>query len=402
MTHLREGKGPVGFLHRPGWRAREPEGGQTHRTASAAGPGATSEAASVEELGFEIREAVETGDVARAARLRVERDAARSGSTMATTEPPAPPAGGVLDEIGGLADDRLEELKTGFLIGIVLGDPDWQARAVLAAIVGQPVRLARLEEERKVFETAGFTPQMWDEELMQRTSPPPIGEPIKALASLTSDARSLLALNALLRRRITATCGRLGAHSLLRPARVQAALDELARHELADRSPTVEDRLSKATMAQLAELRSAHGIRGARSKVETIRRILSSVPEDAVWDWMRSTDPVWVSDDVVAVGVTGGSEAVSWYEAFARLFAHSLQFQLYRQRDIASLQRARFPGWEILKTDDCPVCREGPNQVAASEPERLPPFHLGCRCAVVPVLRDPETGRYWLPPMPST
>jgi hypothetical protein len=348
-------------------------------------------------LGYEIREAVEAVDLARAARLRVERDEARFGSTMALADTPEIPSSSLLDEIEGLDESRLDELRDGFLIGAVLGDPEWQTRAVVSAIVGQPVRLPRLDREREIFRAAGFLPVMWNEILLEQTLPPPLDGPHEVIASLSADARSLLCVNALLRRRLTTPRHRLGTQALLRPPRLTAAIAELASRGLADEAPSIEDLLDQATVAQLGELREAHGVKSARNKRATIRRLVSAVPERALREWMQEVNPAWVEVDVARVGLGQRSEAITWYEAFARLFAHSLQFQVYTYRDVLAARRMDIPGWEVLRTDDCPVCGRAPTKVAASDPDLLPPFHLGCRCAVVSLLERPG-GEPWLPP----
>lgn len=355
-----------------------------------------SQTASIDTLGYEIREAVEAGDLTTAARLRIERDHARFGSTMALAEPPTIPSPSLVDELEGLAGDRRDELRNGFLIGAVLGDPEWQTRAVVSAIVGQPAHLPRLDRERDVFRAARFLPMMWSEILLEQALPPTLESSLESIAGLSADARTVLCLNALLRRRITTPRHRLGTHALLRHPRLSAAIGELAAQGLADEAPSVEHLLDQATVAQLGELTKAHRIKVGRNKRDTIRRVVSAVPEQALRDWMQSMNPAWAADDVVAVGVGHRSEAVTWYVAFAKLFAHSLQFQVYTYRDVLAAQQMGFGGWEVLKTDDCPVCRSAPSKVAASNPDLLPPFHLGCRCAMVTLL-DRPSGEPWLP-----
>jgi hypothetical protein len=173
---------------------------------------------------------------------------------------------------------------------------------------------------------------------------------------------------------------------LLQQPRLTAATAELATRGLADEAPSVEYLLDQATVVQLGELKRAHGVKGARNKRDTIHRLVSAVPEPALKAWMHEMNPAWTADDVVAVGIEQRSEAVTWYEAFAKLFAHSLQFQVYTHRDVRDARQIELRGWQVLRTDDCPVCRNAPTEVAASDAELLPPFHLGCRCATVALL----------------
>jgi hypothetical protein len=70
-----------------------------------------------EALGYEIRDAVEAGDLARAASLRTDLDRARFGASMAVGKPPAIPSGSLLNEIAGLDDGHVGELREGFLLG---------------------------------------------------------------------------------------------------------------------------------------------------------------------------------------------------------------------------------------------------------------------------------------------
>src|SRR5205807_1554268 len=83
-------------------------------------------------LGYQIRDAVEAGDIPRATVLRVDRDQARLGVSLAGLQPPAVPSDGLLDEINGLGNERVRELRVGFELGAVLGDPEFQTRAVLS------------------------------------------------------------------------------------------------------------------------------------------------------------------------------------------------------------------------------------------------------------------------------
>ncbi len=101
-------------------------------------------------------------------------------------------------------------MQAGFLIGAILGDGEWQTRAVLGTMVGQPVRLPRLDVERGVFRSAGFLPAMWHEILIAGTSPPSSHEMVDRLSALSADARSLLALNGLLGRQTVRARGKLG------------------------------------------------------------------------------------------------------------------------------------------------------------------------------------------------
>jgi hypothetical protein len=357
-----------------------------------------SKAFNADTLGCEIREAVEAGDLARAVSLRIDRDHAQFGSSMALAQPLMVPTESVLNEISGLDDQRLSELREGLVLGAVLGDTEFQTRAVLSTVVGQALAWPRFKQEQQVFKAAGFTPMMWDDVLIEQVSPPQAEGKLQIVASLSADARALLGLNALLARRMTASRDDLGARALFTPARTLVALEELAPHGLADQAPTLEDRLSQATAPELAKLGVPYGVKNGRRKSETISRLLAGIPEADVWTWIESTNRAWAADDLVTIGLLGRSETVKWYTAFARLFAHSFQFQLYTDRDEADLTTMGYSGWDVLKTDDCPVCRRAPKRVMASEAERLPPFHLGCRCDVVPILEDPRSGRPWLPP----
>lgn len=59
---------------------------------------------------------------------------------------------------------------------------------------------------------------------------------------------------------------------------------------------------------------------------------------------------------------------------------------------------AQGPSIGVESEDPCDECVDAAAQGAFDIADDMPPWHPNCRCEVVPVLEDPESGDQWLPP----
>jgi hypothetical protein len=334
--------------------------------------------------GVSLRLAVEAGDMAaakRAAGDRLEAIARLTGQ---------PGHDGLIrfDETGthaalqlpaveglGLPDDRAEDVRVGLALTRATGTHLAAGDAVLAALVGLPLTgvWPAFYAEREQWRINQFRPAMWGARLLERE--PPFWQPA-ALAGLSRDARQLLAFPKLVRRRQVMTEATLSARTLLPAGRLRAALSELAQSELAG-VPTLSDRLMVLTAAELKAAHRMLGLPETGTKPRLVEALASASQADV--EHLVAQHPV-ASAGEVTIGLGAGREA-DWLVAFADLLGHWLTVGLIsRAVDVATGSH----GWTVLKTDDCPTCRDGPLKVGRQTPQLLPPFHIGCRCCSAP------------------
>lgn len=156
--------------------------------------------------------------------------------------------------------------------------------------------------------------------------------------------------------------------------RLDRGLAELVTAYLAE-VPSRADRLATLTVAQLKEAHARLGLPGKGTKVALVSAF-SSLDADQVDRYLGEHHASALAPEI-AVGLAVG-KAADWLIAYATLVAHWLTVGV-----LPSMRQANdggSAGWQVFKTDDCPVCRKAPSRVPRGRPHELPPFHVGCRC----------------------
>jgi hypothetical protein len=258
-----------------------------------------------------------------------------------------------------LALDRALDLKAGDgVLAVLLGSslPSWP----------------QFWRERDQWRGGTFRPDMWPAVLLD-TEPDVSWQPA-ALTVLNFDARQVLAYPKLVRRRSAVTRQFLAERTLLPFDRLDHAIDELHNVGLAQ-VPTLTDRLDTLTAVQLKQAHTALGLTSKGAKPALVAA-LTSLDDTRVHAYLADHHPDTLEPELT-VGV-GAGKAADWFVAYATLMAHWFTVGLLPARQV---QDGGTAGWEIYKTDNCPVCRKAPSRVPRNRPHELPPFHIGCRCA---------------------
>jgi hypothetical protein len=306
------------------------------------------------EVGGSIRDALEAGDSQKAARLRGEL--AHTEALIRHTFGPPPKSmdhdsrfQGAAYLAAALTLPEVNELdlddRHGAALRVTLAlsrDTD----PVAAALIGLLLEWPRFREERELWRRESHRPAAWTEALLG--AEPSLGD-AASVAALSVDARAVLGFPKLLRRTQEVSVAQIDRRAFFPTPRTLAALDELVSCDLA--------------------------------------RPVTAATEPAGLD---PTDPV-TGDAVFAVGL-GRSlprATLRWWSELGALAGRWLHRCAYRGEIVFRLGRAEqddegdAPTIIQVRHGDvhCPVCWKAPHRVRVWEPERLPPYHLGCTCS---------------------
>jgi hypothetical protein len=277
-------------------------------------------------------------------------------------------------EVGelGLLPERGQEFRLVLALGgaLYLKADD----GVLAVLLGSCLPgWPRFWRERDQWRGDVFRPSMWPAVLLD--SEPDVSWQPAALTALSFDARQVLAYPKLVRRRSAVTRQFLAERTLLPFDRLDRAIDELHGVGLAQ-VPTLTDRLATLTAAQLKQAHAAFGLTSRGTKPVLVAA-LAALEDVQVQVYLAANHPDALELELT-VGI-GAGKVADWFVAFAALTAH--WFTVGLLPTARQVQDGGTDGWEIYKTDNCPVCRKAPSRVPRNRPHELPPFHIGCRCA---------------------
>lgn len=156
----------------------------------------------------------------------------------------------------------------------------------------------------------------------------------------------------------------LAERSLLPDDRLAQAILELKSAGLAS-APVLHDRLMTLTVEQLKTALADLG-EAPRGAKESLARGLEATSSSELTDYLVAHHSAALELEW-RVGI-GAGKAARWDLDFAMLMGHRLCFSLDTSARLASGRRMT----SIFKTDDCAVCHH--------PQEKLPPFHIGCRC----------------------
>ena len=331
--------------------------------------------------GQRAREAIERGDVRSAGRAWKNRQEAKAKAHGYPTDngfvgfnAEAVRDATTVGEVGelGLLPERGQELRIALALDQALNLK--AADGALAALLGSPLpSWPRFWRERDQWRSGTFRSDMWPAVLLD-TEPDLSWQPA-ALTTLSSDAREVLTYPKLVRRCSAVTRQLLAERTLLPFDRLDRAIDELRNAGLAQ-PPTLTDRLATLTAVQLKQAHIALGLTSTGSKAVLVAA-LTSLDDACVHAYLADRHPDALRPEL-NVGV-GAGKAADWFLAYATLMAHWFTVGLLPTG--RQVQDGGKAGWEIFKTDDCPVCRKAPSRVPRNRPRELPPFHIGCRCA---------------------
>jgi len=263
----------------------------------------------------------------------------------------------------GLPAERVTELRTALALANVIGDTD--GRGVLATLLGTPIPdWGEFKREREQWVSSGMHPAGWPDRLVEEE--PQLPSRTAALATLTSDARQVVAYANVARRRIAVPRNLVAQRTWLPEDRLEAAIAALTIAGFAG-TPTVQDALATLTVDQLKTALAGLGLVGKGAKPKLVDALAAAEPEK-LRDYLLANHPEALALDWWVGSESDGSE--SWLTDFAYLAGQWLSSSLSTARNIA-VRGAKSPN--IFRTDECAICKR---------PTRsLPPFHIGCRCA---------------------
>ncbi|MFK4299553.1 hypothetical protein ABH924_004737 [Arthrobacter sp. GAS37] len=265
-------------------------------------------------------------------------------------------------ETVGFDGNRLDEVRLALAFGTALGVPS--SESVLATLLGAPLPAwEQFETEKAGWLSSGVRPSMWAGVLLEED--PDMSWQPESLSNLSFDARQVLALPKLVRRRIAVTRKFLAERTLLPEDRMDSAILELTAAGLAS-TPTAAERLSSLTVEQLKVAMGVLEVAARGTKAALVKAI-AALPDGQVNNYLMTNHPDALQCELT-VGI-GADKAAKWLVEYSTLMAHWLVFSLTTARWTSV--EGNSPT-EVLRADDCPECMN---------PKRAePPFHIGCRC----------------------
>lgn len=282
-------------------------------------------------------------------------------------------------QLVGLSDPTSVQVELAMsIIGPTIAAPD-HAKRLIGLTITDDLSWPWLEEWRGWFAERRATPPMWDDALL-------VGEPARnqvddhfreQLRSLGVDGRIAVAYGG-----HAVEIDLLAEDLCLTVGNTRALASTLATGGLALYPASAAGRLARAlTVAQLKALAESKGI-PVKGKKESIVAALVGQVGPAELDRLAPGEFVELA----------GPPATRWMayrRAFIIVWAHTMTMSGFGQREMrdAVANRDILKGFTIMGDDDCSYCRTRNREKIALRdltPQRLPPFHPGCRCASAP------------------
>jgi hypothetical protein len=142
-------------------------------------------------------------------------------------------------------------------------------------------------------------------------------------------------------------------------------------------------RLMMLPISKVREIQKKYGVKGARSKEEIAKNLVTAVPEESLAQELPSADFLKVSLDYQYL------ERFQFERFRAAILAHTLEGMMATYGWVSASNRySDSPKFEASLTDNCPFCRDAAKRLKNSRRvthEMLPPFHPGCRCVALPI-----------------
>jgi len=283
-----------------------------------------------------------------------------------------------VDDVG-LPSTRVSEMRQALALAVALGVNS--ADLVVGVLLGldTPTPWPGFVEEREYWRGSTLTHDTWNDRLL---SDPPAPWAPESLQGLSLDARHVLSMTKCVKRIQVVSRNALAKRTLLPYARLDSAVQELRTRELAA-DPTLTDRLSMATVAQLKELHASVGLDGRGTKpklIDGLKDVNDQSGLTTLEHLADSVSPALPGD--VRIGLGAGKDS-EYFFAYADVMADWLSKTLSRSSSVR--RGATGKGWDVLVEGDCPKCTAAPRKVARHAARHLPPFHIGCMCLELPV-----------------
>ena len=280
----------------------------------------------------------------------------------------------------GLSPSRIHDMRQALALAAAMGISS--ADLVVSVLLGldTPTPWPGFVQEREYWRGSTQKHDKWNDRLL--SEPPTVWAP-ESLQGLSLDARQVLSMPKCVKRIHVVSSNELAKRTLLPYARLDSAVQELRARGLAT-DPTLKDRLSMATVAQLKELHGAVGLDGRGTKPKLVEGLKDVNDERALATLQLLVDgvsPALPGD--ICLGLGAGKES-DYFFAYADMMADWLDKTLSRSSSVR--RPATGKGWDVLVEGDCPKCAAAPRKVARNAAHHLPPFHIGCMCLELLVL----------------
>ncbi|UNC91647.1 SAP domain-containing protein [Candidatus Contubernalis alkaliaceticus] len=285
----------------------------------------------------------------------------------------------------GITKQQQEQIES--IIDNYSSDPRAMEREIIALMLGSSWEWPEFEEWHNKFSELGYFPHMWSS---LENIPPEIPEEalnaLEVFSKLSLNTRRLLIGNYAITsaKPITKAIADLGRRVNLIESQAKPLILELQEYGLAQYSLKLNQQLMVLKVDELKEICNEFNVAKSGKKADLIDRLVQEVPEEE----LKKNLPSEAQRDSAAIGFSlplRARNAIQWEINKIRLLAHTIQFTLYRYRDIESIKQGGFKKAKVsgITDDPCPICgAKNGMYISIKQTDKMPPYHPGCRCSI--------------------
>lgn len=265
-------------------------------------------------------------------------------------------------------------------------------RDFTAILLGSGYEWREFEQWHGWFDQANYFPPAWSSLHAGREPlPEEAAEALGKFNTLSIDAKLLLVGNNAVTTAgpITIPLDDAGRQVGFLPEKVKHIIvTELAPAGIGDYPIPAAERLALLRVQELRELCDELDIPKSGNKVDLVRRIAESAPDD----FINSVLPPEAHRDMGRFGFSLSLRARNAIKAeinVIQLLASTLQSRLATLNRLEEYRKSDVSKVTIYGASDnpCPICKDHNGKevaIASAGPNVLPPFHPGCRCRISP------------------